>query len=1618
MAEGHGGARPGSGRKPMSPAAKAERRAAAAARHAAAVIEPPPPPMKLPSPDVILDLIKRGERKAAPVNPFQLPAFPKAAMPNGVHRMAMDEFPGWGAGDWTAAILNSTFNEGLSFLGYPYLAELAQRPEYRVISETIADDATREWIDFEVTGDENENRRRAEQDPDGEAERMADPDERKKRIKSAGKTDKVKELRDDQARLEVSHRFYGLARDDGFFGRSHLYLDFGQGDDLGNSELKTDVGDGRDAVTQAKVGKGGLKRLKVIEAVWTYPIDYNANNPLKDDWYNPQIWYVMGAQIHRSRLPMFVGHPVPDMLKPAYSFGGIALSQMAKPYVDIWLKTRQSVGDLIHSFSVMVLMTDMQAMLQGHGGADLFTRIALFNQFRDNAGTFVLNKNTEDFKNVSASIAGLHELQAQAQEHLTFPGRIPLVKLTGIQPSGLNASSEGEIQVYDDTIAAYQNRFMRPGLTRVVNFEQMSLWGEVDPEITFVFKPLREASPKEKADLGKAEAERDQIFVDGGAISTGEWRKTIINNPELPFTGLDPDEVPEPPMDPMGGEGGPDDDGNDPKPGDGEERGGAEDAVLPFAGDAKQAQDLFNDPDRATQYWIDQTARWRDRDRPTEIIIRYESGKTGGGRLGDPDDDEGSGEGGEGDAADAWNEGDHPRGQPGNAGQFGSGGGGKTKGGPKQSLQAPQFGMPHGFFTASHGETAKAPRGPRNIGAPLDVGSLKKVGAQKGSNPGGVYEGEGKKFYVKQGKSKDHVKNEMIAAALYDLAGTPTLNYRPVKGGDHIATEMENLDKDNAAKLSPAERQEAAKDFSVHAWLGNWDAVGTGGDNLGTIKGVPTPLDLGGALEYRARGAPKGKAFGSTVGELDTLRDPKNRDAAGIFGKMTPAQMRESARYVIGIKDEKIKATVEKLGGSAALADKLIARKKDIAEKMLTFGAEGDPKKPDSTIVVPMGGTIPVKELNGVKFTPWREPSDWSGVDGQADVGEPEFTPTKGKQGASGVLIREKDGRVWLVQPRGGFGGYEATFPKGRIEEGLSMQANAIKEAYEETGLKVRITGFAGDHDGDMTSTRYYYAEREAGDPSKHDDESEGVVLVPPDKAKNFLNRVRDRNIIGARDQALDAKKTAQDETDAHGHEHAPAGSSTGGQFVSQGGGGGSSEGGSAAESIEDIVKAYATIKSPHIKIGKTAKETHALTVANVMKATAPAGSNYRRLVGKLIKEAKQHGGESAIPQLTKKLIESLGKTRANLIAKGELDEAEKVLSKMEALGHKFGESIPGVKEAVPPPPKPAPVAAPAPPPNPAAPSKHGPATAQELEKAKKTIPLQLQYVPGAPQGSAAAQKLVDKFNETWANKPLSPADLQKKVDAFKDLAASMGPLQSAEQQAAAAQAKAQAAAQAEKNKAATEALKKAQAAAASKNKEYMAALGISETEAMGFNALVEMHGGTYGGGADLVEKFKGWEHQAKQLGYPISGFQYALLRDYIDGGYTTINPALRSKSWTPAQHVYAKMVNNAIDKLPKFTGNVLRGANLNAQDLEAYKPGHVMTETAFTSTGIGFKFSGRNTHFTIKATGKRGGDLSKGANKGEKEVLFKARTNFLVHKVEKKGSVTYIEMEEVEAYD
>jgi hypothetical protein len=612
MANGWGGARPNSG-----PKKRADSAPAAAPALPTASKEPPKtaaqPRQPMFSEDSVRAILEasrelanraRNRPRTERWNPFKMETderllFPPAAMPPKEQkiRMAQDSAlvsnnqfasQAWQAG----GMLGQAVAEGLLFLGYPYLSELAQRPEFRLFGEIRAEEMTRKWRRFRGTDDKstkNSKRpnRRNQDDAEADLRRGALGERPRTDKKNREIEDKIKELKDLEDDLQVRDWFKTCAAQDAYFGISHLFIDL-NGADLENRqdpELKTNIGNGRDVVSKDKLVKGCIRGLRAIEPIWCYPTTYNASNPLIPSWYDPQVWYVMGSEIHKTRLLSFIGRPVPDILKPAYAFGGLSMTQMAQPYVDIWLRTRESVGEIIHAFSVMVLSTNMQTTVMpgagGGGGGDVLGRLALFNILRDNQGVFAIDKTNEDFKNVAAPLGGLDDLQAQSQEHMMSVGRLPAVKFTGIQPKGLNATSDGEMRAFNDTIHGAQEHLFRPNLQTVTDIMQIHLWGKRDPDITSEFLPLQEPTPKELEEIRKLRAETIQIYTDAGILWQEEAREHLINDPESGFDGLDPKDVPnlleeeEEGLEPEGGR-------PQPQAAKGEqEQGGADDAPRP-----------------------------------------------------------------------------------------------------------------------------------------------------------------------------------------------------------------------------------------------------------------------------------------------------------------------------------------------------------------------------------------------------------------------------------------------------------------------------------------------------------------------------------------------------------------------------------------------------------------------------------------------------------------------------------------------------------------------------------------------------------------------------------------------------------------------------------------------------------------------------------------------------------------------------------------------------------------------------------------------------------------------------------------------------------------------------
>lgn len=222
---------------------------------------------------------------------------------------------------------------------------------------------------------------------------------------------------------------------------------------------------------------------------------------------------------------------------------------------------------------------------------------------------------------------------------------------------------------------------------------------------------------------------------------------------------------------------------------------------------------------------------------------------------------------------------------------------------------------------------------------PIDTTAMQRVGGQLGTNPAGIFQDDsGRRYYVKTLESTVHARNEFVAAQLYRLAGAPTLSYVRTQASDQIATEWVELDKKCVAHLGEEERKQAQQWLGVHAWTANWDAAGFDGDNQGVANGQVLTLDMGGALAFRAHGDPKGKAFGARVDELDLLRsNDDNPHAVRLFADMSPEEIKQAIMVVVRIPDEQIRWVVIDSGGNQALAEKMIARKADMSERLQNY---------------------------------------------------------------------------------------------------------------------------------------------------------------------------------------------------------------------------------------------------------------------------------------------------------------------------------------------------------------------------------------------------------------------------------------------------------------------------------------------------------------------------------------------------------------------------------------------------------------------------------------------------------------------------------------------------------
>lgn len=389
------------------------------------------------------------------------------------------------------------------FLGYAYLSGLQQNGFIRAGVEGLADEMTAKFIELIRTADTEDNN-----------------------------DDKINRINEFLNKFQIKELFNKAVALNGYFGGCLIFIDTGEDDLL--------------SALDEKSLNHSIKGFTLIEPINTYPGRYNSTNPLSADYFKPETWFVLGREVHISRLLYLSSEELSMLLKPAYNFYGISPAQIAADAVSHFIKDREAASRLLHKFSLLVFKTDMGSALYNGNPEELYSRVKVLADFRDNDSIIIIDKEDEDIVTVTTGITGITEIVRLSLELMPIMFRQPLTKFLGISPGGMNSTGESDENNWNEYVLSQCEKQFRKPVKRLLELIQYDLFGEVDEKIDFIFKIQSSNDETKEVNNNKIKADTFVQLTTAGIISPEEARKALADDEKSGFNSIDIDAVPEP----------------------------------------------------------------------------------------------------------------------------------------------------------------------------------------------------------------------------------------------------------------------------------------------------------------------------------------------------------------------------------------------------------------------------------------------------------------------------------------------------------------------------------------------------------------------------------------------------------------------------------------------------------------------------------------------------------------------------------------------------------------------------------------------------------------------------------------------------------------------------------------------------------------------------------------------------------------------------------------------------------------------------------------------------------------------------------------------------------------
>lgn len=246
-------------------------------------------------------------------------------------------------------------------------------------------------------------------------------------------------------------------------------------------------------------------------------------DPTSSQFMQPEFYSLAAAKmdwIHHTRIVRFPGLPLPwrEMQRTLW-WGQSRLERVFDAIAD----AEQVVGGVAHlvkeaSVDVIGMVGLMNMLMTPDGEETVRKRIALSDATKSMWNSIVMDASETYSQKQNALVQGMAGLIEQYLVIAAGASGIPVTRLLGMSPGGMNATGESDTRNFYDMIDAERQTYLRPRLDQLDQVFVRSSIGEPPDDIAWEFGSLWQMDDAEVAELENKRAQTAKTYVDMGAI--------------------------------------------------------------------------------------------------------------------------------------------------------------------------------------------------------------------------------------------------------------------------------------------------------------------------------------------------------------------------------------------------------------------------------------------------------------------------------------------------------------------------------------------------------------------------------------------------------------------------------------------------------------------------------------------------------------------------------------------------------------------------------------------------------------------------------------------------------------------------------------------------------------------------------------------------------------------------------------------------------------------------------------------------------------------------------------------------------------------------------------------